>query len=237
VLPILAITSLLYSKKVAPIYRDIRQSFAQLNIQAQENIEGNRVVKAFAREDYEIEKFSRSSREYMEMNLRSAIAWNKIVPIIELLAQSLTFITLLVGGLLVIKGHISIGDLSVFTGLTWALALPMRNISNILNSYQSFKTSAVKIIELCEASPLIADRHDAISSDSLSGKIEFKNVSFAYNRKSECVLKNISFTAEPGETVAILGATGCGKTSLVNLIARFYDATEGAVLVDGVDVK
>ena len=238
VLPILAITSFLYSKKVSPIYRDIRQSFAQLNIQAQENIEGNRVVKAFAREDYEIEKFSVASREYMEKNLRASYAWNKVVPIIEFLAQSLTFITLLVGGLLVIKGSITIGDLSVFTGLTWALALPMRNISSLLNSYQSFKTSAVKIIELCEASPLITDRHDAVSADGpLSGKIEFRDVSFAYTRKGERVLKNISFTAEPGETVAIMGPTGSGKTTLINLITRFYDVTEGAVLLDGVDVR
>lgn len=236
--PILGVTSYLYSKKVAPIYRDIRQNFAQLNIQAQENIEGNRVVKAFAREDYEIEKFDRASREYMEQNLRAAYAWNKIVPIIEFLAQVLTFITLLVGGLLVINDTITIGELSVFTSLTWALALPMRNISSMLNDYQRFKTSAVKIIELCEASPLIADRHDAVKADKpLSGKIEFRNVSFSYKRGGEKVLDNISFVAEPGETVAIMGPTGSGKTTLVNLISRFYDTTEGEVLLDDVNIR
>ncbi len=236
--PILGVTSYLYSKKVSPIYRDIRQNFAQLNVQAQENIEGNRVVKAFAREDYEIEKFSKASREYMEQNLRAAYAWNKIVPIIEFLAQILTFITLLVGGLLVINRSITIGDLSVFTSLTWALALPMRNISSMLNDYQRFKTSSVKVIELCEASPLIADRHDAVKAEKpLSGKIEFRNVSFAYKRGSEKVLNNISFVAQPGETVAIMGPTGSGKTTLVNLIARFYDTTEGDILLDDVNVR
>ncbi len=235
--PVLGVTSYLYSKKVAPIYRDIRQTFAQLNIQAQENIEGNRVVKAFAREDYEIEKFSHASREYMEQNLRASFAWNKVVPIIEFLAQILTLITLLVGGLLVINDSITIGELSVFTSLTWALALPMRNVSSMLNDYQRFKTSAAKIIELCEASPLIADRHDAVKADGkLSGKIEFRNVSFAYKR-GEKVLKNISFVAEPGETIAIMGPTGSGKTTLINLISRFYDVTEGEVLLDDVNIR
>ena len=238
VIPVLGITSFFYSKKAAPIYRNIRQNFAQLNIQAQENIEGNRVVKAFAQEDREIEKFSKASRSYMEQNLSAALAWNRIVPIIEFLAQSLTFITLLVGGLLVIYGQISIGGLSVFTSLTWALALPMRNISSLLNTYQSFKNSAVKIIELCEASPLIADRHDAVAAtEPLKGKIEFRDVSFAYSRKGEKVLKNISFTANPGETVAIMGPTGSGKTTLINLIARFYDTTEGSILLDDVDLR
>lgn len=236
--PVLGISSKLYSKKVAPIYRDIRQNFAQLNIQAQENIAGNRVVKAFAAEEREIEKFDAASREYRDKNLSAAYAWNKIVPIVEFLAQSLTLITLLVGGLLVIYGQITIGELSVFTSLTWALALPMRSVSGMLNDYQRFKTSAVKIIELCEQSPLIADRPDAVvAEDRLSGKIEFKNVSFSYKADGERVLDGVSFVAEAGETVAIMGPTGSGKSSLINLISRFYDVTEGEVLLDGVNVK
>lgn len=239
VVPILGTTSYLYSKKVAPIYRSIRNCFAQLNIDAQENIEGNRVVKAFAREEYEIEKFKQASLKYKDESLKASFAWQKIVPIIEFLAQSLTFITLLVGGILVIKDpDFTIGDLSMFTALTWALALPMRNVSTILNNYQQFATSTVKIIELCEASPLIANRHDAVKADKpISGKIEFKNVSFKYTRNGDKVIDDISFTVNPGETVAIMGATGSGKTTIVNLLARFYDVSEGSILLDDIDIR
>ncbi len=238
VMPILGITSYFYTKKVAPIYRSIRNCFAQLNISAQENIEGNRVVKAFAREDYEIEKFEKASATYRDESLKASYAWQKIVPIIEFLAQSLSFITLLVGGILVINNKITIGDLSMFTALTWALSLPMRNISTILNNYQQFITSTFKIIELCEASPLIADRHDAIKSDEmLSGKIEFKNVTFKYSKNGDKILDDISFVINPGETVAIMGPTGSGKTTMINLMARFYDTTEGEIFLDGVSLK
>lgn len=239
VVPILGITSYLYSKKVAPIYRSIRNCFAQLNIDAQENISGNRVVKAFAREQYEIEKFEKASLKYKEENLKAAIAWQKIVPVIEFLAQSLTFITLLVGGILVMKNpDFTLGDLSMFTALTWALALPMRNVSTILNNYQQFNTSTVKIIELCEASPLIASRHDAVVADKpLKGKIEFKNVTFKYTRNGDKVLDDISFVVNPGETIAIMGSTGSGKTTIVNLMSRFYDVTEGSILLDDVDIR
>lgn len=239
VVPILGITSYLYSKKVAPIYRSIRNCFAQLNIDAQENISGNRVVKAFAREQYEIEKFEKASLKYKEENLKAAFAWQKIVPVIEFLAQSLTFITLLVGGILVMKDpDFTLGDLSMFTALTWALALPMRNVSTILNNYQQFNTSTVKIIELCEASPLIASRHDAVVADKpLNGKIEFKNVTFKYTRNGDKVLDDISFVVNPGETIAIMGSTGSGKTTIVNLMSRFYDVTEGSILLDDVDIR
>ncbi len=237
VVPILCLASYLYSKKVGSIYRNIRQSFAQLNNTAQENIEGNRVVKAFAREEFEMEKFAKVSREYRDNNLQAAYERQKLVPVMDFLANSLTFLTLLIGGILVIRDRLTLGELTMFTQLTWALALPMKQMNVILNNYQNFITSSAKIIELCEASPLISDRHDAIAdSKPLKGKIEFRNVSFSYE-KGKKILDNISFVIHPGETFAIMGPTGSGKTTLINLIARFYDATEGKILLDDVDIR
>lgn len=236
VVPFFGVTSYLYSKKVRTLYRDIRNRLSDLNTTAQENIAGNRVVKAFAREEYEKEKFFKQSEEYRDVNLTAAMNWNKIVPIINFLSEMLTFITLLFGGYLVIKGEMTLGQLTQFTGLTWALTAPLQNVSGLLNDVQRFLASIDKVIELYYAQPMIVDRHDAIEpTERIKGKIEFRNVSFGYGNTK--VLDDISFTVEPEQTVAIMGPTGSGKTTLISLISRFYDPAEGEILMDDVNIK
>ncbi len=145
-------------------------------------------------------------------------------------------VCLLFGGLFVITGRLTLGEYAAFSGLIWTLSNPMRTLGNIVNDYQRFTASANKIIELYYGRPFITDREDAQDIDGrIKGSVEFKNVSFSYG-KSE-VLHDINFRAEPGETVAIMGATGSGKTTLVDLIPRIYDVTDGQVLVDGHDVR
>lgn len=234
--PLVVLTSFLYSKKVRPIYRGIRSKLSKINTAATENIAGNKVVKAFAREDFECEKFDACSVEFREANLKASYEAQKIVPIIEFLAQILSMVTILVGSLFVINGSITLGDLTLFTGLTWAIQHPINLMSPLLNDYHRFDAAIEKVIELCYARPLIVDRHDAVDKkDRFSGKIEFRNVKFGYDDKT--ILNDISFTVEPGETLAIMGSTGSGKTTIANLIMRFYEAEQGQVLLDDVDVR
>ncbi|MBR4889563.1 MAG: ABC transporter ATP-binding protein [Clostridia bacterium] len=235
VMPFILISSILYGKNVRPLYRQIRDKLSDINTAAQENIAGNRVVKAFAREAFEKEKFFARSDDFRKANLKAAYAWQKIVPVMDFFAQSMSLITLLVGGALVIRGELTLGQFTAFNSLTWALADPMRNISGILNDLQRFFASADKVIELFYARPLIADRSDAQDkTERPKGKVEFKNVTFKHGNTT--VLDDASFVIEPGQTVAIMGPTGCGKTTIANLISRFYDVDAGEVLVDDVPV-
>ena len=237
VTPLIALATTLYSKKVWPIFRSMREKLSMLNIRAKENIDGNRVVKAFAREEYEKEKFDKSSREFKDENMRATFAWQRIVPIIDFLASFLSFLTILVGGIFTIKGGITLGELTLFTSLTWALSDPMRRVSAILNDIQRFRASADKVIEICLAEPEISDREGALHKEErFDGRIVFKNVSFGYTA-DKLVLNKVSFVIEPGETVGIIGPTGSGKTTLASLMARFYDVSEGAIFLDGVDVR
>ena len=237
VLPLIVVASYLYSKTVRVRYKRIRESFSSLNIAATENIDGNRVVKAFAREEYEKEKFDECSREYRDAHVAASVAWSKILPVLTFFSQSLSIFNLVVGGLFVIRGEMSLGGLAMFNSLAWALSSPMNSISNLLNDMQRFFTSAEKVVEITEDVPMIVDRYDAISADGrIKGEIEFRDVCFSY-RGGAKVLDHVSFKISEGQTVAIMGRTGCGKTTLINLIARFFDVDEGEILLDGVDIR
>ena len=228
--------SFFFKKKVRPMYVNLRERLSQMNTSAEENISGNRVVKAFAREDYEIDRFDEKSVEYSTANKRAALAWLDFYPIIEITAQALSVIQLVLGGLFCISGRITVGEFTAFSGLIWTLSNPMRNIGTIINDFQRFTASANKIIEVYYGRSKIADREDAIDlTQRIKGGIEFKNVAFSYGHNQ--VLHDINLKINPGETVAIMGPTGSGKTTLVELIARIYDVNEGEVLVDGNNVR
>ena len=147
----------------------------------------------------------------------------------------MTLITVFLGGLFIMKGQLTPGQLTIFTSLAWALSNPMRSLGNMLNDYQRFVTSANKVMQIDLSRPLITDGQETKPHEPVRGKIEFRNVSFGYN--SQPVFSDVSFTAQPGETVAIMGPTGSGKTTIVQLLARFYDVKGGEVLVDDLNVK
>lgn len=234
--PFIFAVTYIFSKKIRPLYVDLRERLSLLNTTAQEDISGNRVVKAFNREEFEIEKFTKKNDEYRKANLKASYMWLKFSPVIEMLAQSLTVITVLAGGIFIIRGELTFGDLMAFSALSWAISNPMRMLGIILNDLQRFFASSDKVIELYYSHPTIIDRFDATEFDGKAkGKISFEDVTFNYGH--ETILENINLEINPGETVGIMGATGSGKTTLINLIARFYDVKSGSVKLDDIDVR
>ncbi|MCL2883892.1 MAG: ABC transporter ATP-binding protein/permease [Oscillospiraceae bacterium] len=254
--PILMLVTRRYASKVNPQFVDMRARFAKLNSAAQENIAGNRAVKAFAREPYENERFDEKNHAFLESNLRINRTWMTFFPFLESMAGLMTIITIFIGGLFIMLGRLDAGGLFIFTSLTWALATPMRNLGPLLNDLQRFFTSADKIIEVFYARPLIADRPDAAAPGAagkangnaadtdaedkadasvIRGAVVFDHVSFSHGKTG--ILHDVSFTVPPGKTLAVMGPTGGGKTTLIQLLARFYDTEEGAVSLDGVNVR
>ena len=188
-----------FRRKVAPMHKALREKLAGMNTDAQENISGNRVVKAFAREEYEKEKFNLSNEDYRDTNIKTQMVWLRFFPFVELIANALPVILLLVGGVFIINGRIDFGDYTAFSLLIWAIANPMRMMGNIMNEFQRFSAASDKIMEIYYSEAEIVDHPDAIAHpERFEGKIEFEHVSFQYTDGKLPVLKDISFTAEPG---------------------------------------
>ncbi len=233
--PALLVISQMLRKRVRPRFVFMREKLSEMNTAAQENIAGNRVVKSFAREEYEKERFEERNSAFMESHLKINKVWLTFFPMIEMLVNAIQLVTVFAGGIFIIRGEITPGELAIFTGLSWAVSNPMRELGTLINDLQRFSTSAAKVIELFYSQPEITDSEDAVSHGKVNGDIEFRNASFSTEGKS--ILKDVSFHAPAGKTVAVMGPTGGGKTTMIHLLARFYDTTEGAVLVDGCDVR
>ncbi|MDR0197426.1 MAG: ABC transporter ATP-binding protein/permease [Oscillospiraceae bacterium] len=234
--PLLFIISFVFRRKVGPMYGQLRERLSDLNTAAEENISGNRVVKAFAAEEYEKSRFDSFNGEYSAANKKTALVWWKFFLPMETMSQSIMVVHLVAGGLFVIGGKITPGDYMAFSMLIWTMSGPMSWLGNIINDLQRFTASANKIIEVYYSHPKIVERADALELDGrIKGDIEFKNVSFGYGH--EKVLSDISFSVKAGQTVAIMGETGSGKTTLVNLIPRVYDVTDGEITVDGHNIR
>lgn len=235
VMPITAWAATKQLKAVKPAFQNIRQHFSSLNAFVQENVSGNRVIRAFAKEDYEIEKFNKENDGYRNAEIATADIYKKYVPIFEFMANSLTVILYLVGGLMVIKGVMSIGKMVQISGYLWMLNMPLRQAGWLANDYQRFVTSIEKIYSTIQSVPSIRDPERPVEKKRFSKEIVFSNVS--YKSQDEMVLRDINFRVKHGQTVGIIGATGSGKSTLMNLLCRFYDVTDGEITIDGVNVK
>lgn len=221
--------------KFGKSYEEISDQTAKINTTAQENIAGVRLVKAFSREKYEINKFLKMNRSYYDLNMKQAKIIGDFFPPIEFLTNISLVIMIVLGGYLVMEENITIGVLVAFSGYIWNLIWPMRMLGELIDLLSRNSASAKKIFQIMDREPEIKSKEKSYKNDDIKGDITFDNVSFKYN--DEYVLKNINLDIKAGNTVAIMGTTGSGKSTLINLIGRYYDLNEGSIKIDNVDIR
>ena len=236
-MPILAYTGIRFGGKIGPRFWEIRQRFAELTTVIQENITGMRVVKTFVREDYEISKFSVYARNVLQKNLEVTKLWAFFFPLMDFISGLGTIAVLWFGGWQIMKGNLTLGEFIAFNMYLMQLMWPIRMLGFIINVSKEAMASGQRIFEILDTQSEVEESPDAIPLPPIAGYVRFENVSFRYDDNDELVLKNFSLDIEPGETVAILGATGSGKSTLINLIPRFYDPTSGTITIDDIDIR
>lgn len=240
--PLILVMTYKYSKYIKPKYVELRNKSATINTVAQENISGNRVVKAFATEEQEKQKFAECCEDFADFNVSVAVKHQMFAQHIGIITDMLGVILIAVGGYFVVTSdgksgifELTLGELAAFSSMRGMLANPLRNIATVVNDLQRFFASADKVIDIFYSSPLIVDRNDCHDTDErIKGDIKFENVSFSFGDKK--IFENLNFDIKAGETVAIMGPTGSGKTALINLLCRMYEPEQGHIYVDGVDV-
>lgn len=235
IMPLVAFLALRLESKLGIIYEKMSEANARMNTIAQENLAGVRTVKAFAREDFEIKKFQNQNKEYYTLNMNQAKCLARYQPNITFLTRIMIFMILLFGGFMVMNGELTLGNLGAFAEYGNNILWPMEIIGWLSNEIASAYASNKKLRKIMEETSEIRESDAPIQPDVFQGELEFKHVSFAVNDKE--ILKDISFHLEPGKTLGIMGMTGAGKTSVVNLIERFYDPTEGEICLDHVDIR
>jgi ATP-binding cassette subfamily B multidrug efflux pump len=237
-MPVASILVQYFGSRIHTRFERIQASFSDISAQAQENFSGARLVRAFAREESQIGIFERLNREYIRRALRLVQLMGMLWPTLEFVLGVSMIITLLAGGHLVISGRINVGEFVAFNTYMILLIWPIIAVGWVVNIFERGTASVIRIDELLHAEPVIDDRaaDSSISPDTvLKGEIEFRNLNFSYGDTQ--VLKDISLCIPAGSTLAIVGPTGCGKSTLVNLISRIYDAPEGSLWIDGRPVR
>jgi ATP-binding cassette subfamily B protein len=234
--PLLAALSVMVARRMIPLWRRVQDETGALSTVMQEGLSGVRVVRAFAREDFEIEKFDAKNRDVRALSLDAMRmgAWSQ--PLMVMILNMITVAVVWLGGARVIGGHMSLGTLVAVTTYVLLLGTPVRTFGFMVNWLTRGISSGARIFEVLDSKPAIADAPDAVSLAAIQGHVRFEHVYFGYNDERQ-VLEDINIDAPPGQVVALLGSTGSGKSTILHLLPRFYDATAGRITIDGVDVR
>jgi len=237
-MPLLAIVALRFERAVHPGFRDIRLAMSRMTTAVQENIAGVRTVKSFAREPYEIGKFTELNGSWRDKQLRVASLWGRYFPVMEVLANVCVVILLVYGGSLVIREDMTLGKLVQFFSMVWYIIGPLWGLGFHINNYTQSKASGERVLEILNQPVQVKDAEDAIELDpaAVQGRVQFRNVTFRYPDKAPAIL-DFNLDAKPGSVIGLLGGTGSGKSTVVQLLMRAYDVKQGEILLDGVDIR
>lgn len=227
--------ALIMERKLGAVYEEISEENAELNTVAEENLAGVRTVKAFAREKYEIEKFLNHNNRYYELNMKQSKVFVKYYPYFSVVTKILPLLTLLAGGKIVIDGRMSLGQLAAMVEYSNNIVWPMEMLGWLTNSFSSAIASNRKLKKIYNEVPTIKEKENPIILDEVKGNITFDHV--AYGKEGKHILRDVSFEVQPGETLGIMGETGSGKSTIINLMSRFYDADKGKICLDDVDIR
>lgn len=228
--------ALIMEKKLGSVYEEISEENAELNTVAEENLAGVRTVRAFAREKYEIKKFLSHNNRYYELNMKQSKVFVRYYPFFSVVTKILPLLTLLVGGKFAIDGSLTLGSLSAMVEYSNNIVWPMEMLGWLTNSFSSAVASNRKIKKIYEEKTTIKESEQPMVLDEVKGNITFDNVSYG-KEEGKPILKNVSFNLKSGKTLGIMGETGSGKTTIINLLSRFYDVTDGSIRLDGVDIR
>ncbi len=234
-MPIVATIAVIMERKLDKVYEEISEENAELNTVAEENLAGVRTVKAFAREKFEIQKFLSHNQRYYDLNMTQSRQLVRYQPMFQFITKLIPVLSVIFGGVLVIEGELTLGDLAAFTEYSRNIVWPMENIGWLANDFSAAVASRKKIKKIYDTAASVVEKEQPTVLPEVKGSVEFRHVSLKLGDSQ--VLSYISFHLEAGKTLGIMGATGAGKTSVINLLQRFYDADEGSILLDGTDIR
>lgn len=234
-IPVCAVLAIVLERKLDKVYEAISEENAQMNTVAEENLAGVRTVKAFAREKHEIKKFMHHNKKYYDLNMKQSKLWIRYNPIFQMITKILPISAVIIGGVMVIEEEISLGTLGAFIEYCNNVVWPLEMLGWLSNELAAAFASRKRINEIYSEMSMIEQAREPKKLERVNGEIAFENVSFELEGKQ--ILKEVSFQVPAGSTLGIIGATGSGKSSLINLLLRMYDTTEGTVRLDGIDIK